>query len=462
MEPAEFDRLADAFKAFHQEFASLFGSRATQARSEQYLRGLLVQQTDRRNAENIAEAIDGASARAMQRLLTDIAWATEPIIDRLQAYLGPRLTTPDGVWVIDESGFPKQGTRSVGVAPQYCGRLGKVANCQVGVFLAYVSARGHALVDTRLSLPRAWIEDPARRRTVGIPDGITVQTKAELGLAMLRQAKVAGHLSARWVTADEQYGQVPSFRDALDDDGWCYVLEMPSVTPIFEQKAATAVPAWSGKGRRPTRPHLVAGEPGARTVRAVAAETAAAQWQTLTVAEGAQGPRSYQFAAHGGWESREGLPGRATWLVLRRNLDGSELKYFFSNAPADTPLLTLGRVGAMRWPIETEFENGKGETGLDEYEVRSWRGWHHHITLALLAGAFLLTIQQDWGGKDARRDAPAGQSRPARDPAAPHLDTRGVVRLARPDPAAQRPRQNLPCQTSSHHVASTALTKVLT
>ena len=136
-------------------------------------------------------------------------------------------------------------------------------------------------------------------------------------------------------------------------------------------------------------------------MQAVAASLASAEWHTLTVAEGAQGPRSHQFAAWRVWESRDGLPGRAGWLVLRRDLDGSETKYYLSNAPADTPLLRLAQVGAMRWPVETEFQTEKGETGLDEYEVRTWLGWHHHITMALLAGAFLLSLQRDWGGKAA-------------------------------------------------------------
>ena len=144
MDQAEFDRVAASFATFHQEFAPLFGRKEAQRRSEQYLRGLLVQQTDRRNAENVAEMIAGATPRALQRLLTEAPWAAEPVIDRLQTYLGARLNTPEGIFVLDESGFPKQGPKSVGVARQYCGTLGKVGNCQLGVFLSYVSARGHA------------------------------------------------------------------------------------------------------------------------------------------------------------------------------------------------------------------------------------------------------------------------------------------------------------------------------
>jgi SRSO17 transposase len=447
MDQAEFDQAAAAFAAFHQYFAPLFGRKEARQRSEQYVRGLLVQQTDRRNAENIAEAVDGATPRTLQRLLTEAPWETAPVIDALHAYLAPRLSTPDGVFVLDESGFPKKGTKSVGVARQYCGALGKVGNCQLGVFLAYVSDRGHALVDFRLSLPREWTDDPARSRAAGVPAEVGYQSKAELGLAMLQQARTADHLAGRWVTGDEDYGKVPSLRDALDADGWWYVLEVPTITPVFVQPAETHVPAWSGHGRKPVRLHLVPGAAEPQTVAAVAATVPSDRWPAVTVADGAQGPRTYQFVAQRVWESREGLPGRACWLVLRRNLDGSELKFYLSNAPAETPLLVLGRVGAARWPIETAFQTGKGETGLDEYEVRSWAGWHHHITLALLAGAFLLTVQQDWGKKSAPSDAAPSQSRAARAATAPHLDARRPAGLARRDPTAQRAGQTITHQT---------------
>jgi SRSO17 transposase len=341
MDQAEFDRVAASFATFHAAFAPLFGRKEAQRRSEQYVRGLLVQQTDRRNAENVAETIAGATPRALQRLLTEAPWPTEPIIDRLQAYVGARVTTPEGIFVLDESGFPKQGKKSVGVARQYCGTLGKVGNCQVGVFLAYVSARGHALVDKRLYLPPAWTADPARCRAAGVPAEVGYQSMAELGLAMLRQARAAGHLQGHWVAGDDAYGKVPTLRDALDAEGWRYVLDVPATTPVFTHLAPVVVPPWSGRGRQPTVPRLAPAAPPPQTVAAVAASLPPTAWQDLTVAEGAQGPRTYQFVALRVWESRDGVPGRACWLLLRRNLDGTEPRYYLSNAPADTPLLTV-------------------------------------------------------------------------------------------------------------------------
>jgi len=445
MEQVEFERIAASFAAFHQEFASLFGRKEAQQRSEQYLRGLLVQQTDRRNAENISEAVDGATPRSLQRFLTESPWSDEPVIDQLQAYVGQLLNSPAGVFVLDETGFPKKGKKSVGVARQYCGTLGKVANCQLGVFVAYVSEQGHALVDKRLYLPREWIDDPDRRRAAGIPETVGYQSIAELGLSMLHQARTSGHLMGRWVTADEAYGKVPTLRDTLDDDEWLYVLEVPCSQPVFAQPAKTEVPAWSGRGRQPTRLRLVDGESGPQAVKAVAASLAAEDWHLLTVAEGAQGPRIHLFAARRVWESREGLPGRECWLVLRRNPDGSEPKHYLSNAPADTPLLTLAQVGAKRWPIETEFQLEKNETGLDEYEVRSWQGWHHHITMALLAGILLLSLQREWGEKDAPGDSAANQPSAARAASATKLDSSGVVALAHRHPVAERTLQTVSC-----------------
>jgi SRSO17 transposase len=430
MDLTAFERVAGAFTAFHAQFARFFGRTEARRRSEQYLRGLLVQQTDRRNAENLAEAVGEATPRSLQRLLTEAPWETTPIIDALQGYLAPRLNAADGVFVLDETGFPKKGTKSVGVARQYCGTLGKVGNCQLGVFLAYVSERGHALIDARLFLPREWTDAPARCRAAGVPADVVYQSKAELGQAMLQHAHDCGHLTGRWVTADADYGKVPSLRDALDADGWWYVLEVPSITPLFVAAAEAAVPLWSGHGRKPTRPRLVEGAPPAQTIAEWVAAVAPERWRVQTVAEGAQGPRRYQFVGQRGWESRAGLPGRESWLIARRNLDGSDLKFYLSNAPAEAPLPTLAQVGAQRWPIETEFQTEKGETGLDEYEVRGWAGWHHHITLALLAGAFLLTVQQDWGGKSARPDAAAGEPRVAGTAPPADLDRRRPLAVA--------------------------------
>ncbi len=316
--------MATSFATFHQQFAPLFGCTEARQRSEQYIRGLLVQQTDRRNAENLAEIIKGATPCTLQRFLTESPWDDGPVIIRLQRFVGERLNHPDGVFVLDVTGFGRQGKKSVGVARQFSGTLGKVGNCQIGVFLAYVSPRGHALVDKALYLPRAWANDQRRSLAAGVPREVGYQSKAELGLGLLRQARRAGHLTAEWITGDAGYGEVPTLRDALQADAWRCVLEVPSTTPVFTQLARVAIPEWSGHGPKPTQPRLVAGEPGPQSVAAVAASLPASAWQGLTVAEAAQGPRIHQIAASRVWESREGLPGReagwccgGTWTAAR-------------------------------------------------------------------------------------------------------------------------------------------------
>jgi SRSO17 transposase len=463
MDVRAFDQVATTFATFHARFAPLFGRAETRLHSEQYMRGLLVQRAERRNAENLAEAIEDVTVRELQRFLTESPWPTAPIIDRLQATVGAHLNDPDGVFVFDESGFPKQGRHSVGVARQYCGRLGKVANCQVGVFLAYVSRLGHALVDARLSLHATWTDDRERCQRAGVPAEVSYQSKAAIALSLWQQARASGHLTARWTTGDEEYGKVPWLRDAIDAVGDWYVFEVPSLTPIFTQPVASGLPAWSGRGRPPTRERRYPGEPTASPVAAVAAQVPPSWWQPLTVGDGAQGPRQYQFVGLHVWESRDGLPGRACWLILRRNLDGSDLKAYLSNAPADTPLAIMGRVGAWRWPIETELQTGKSQLGLDEYEVRSWAGWHHHVTLCLLANLFLLELQQAGGENDARADAPAGLSTVAGVLAAPPLDPGGAVRLGRTDPSPKHGGQALPRQTaaSASHRSDLALPSAL-
>jgi SRSO17 transposase len=403
MDLQEFERVYPSFCAFHAEYAPDFARKQWRENSQPYLQGLLVQAEERRNAENMAEALP-VSARALQRFLTDARWDDEAVIAHLQADLGPRLNDPLAVWAVDSSGFPKQGKKSVGVARQYCGALGKIANCQIGVFLAHAGPRGRALVDKRLYLPQEWIKDRARCDAAGIPREQQVyRSETELALAMLKAAQARGALTAAWVAGDDTYGKSPPFRDGVAAAGLRYVLEVPADTPVWPLDPTWETPPWAGKGR-PPEPRPVAGE--RQTGRERAQALPAAAWQAITVAEGAQGWRTYRFAAERLRETRDGVPGQGVWVVYRENLDGSEPRYYLSNAPADTPLSTLARVAAARWPIETEFETEKSDIGLDEYEVRGWPGWHHHMTMCLLASVFLLRLQQEWGGKDAAPHAP--------------------------------------------------------
>ena len=398
MDAAAFEQVYEAFVEFHADFAPLFGRRETRDHSRHYLQALLVQSGERRNAENLSEAVP-ASARVMQRFLTESPWDDDTVMGRLQEYLAPRMQHPDAIWVLDGSDFPKQGRKSVGVARQYCGRLGKVANCQAGMFLAYVSPLGRALVDKGLYLPESWTKDPERCAAAGVPEvRRSYQSKTELALEMLARALERGHLKAQWIAADDAFGISPSFRESLAALGVSYVLDVPAGFTVWPVEPEWNAPAYRGRGA-PPKPRLKAGQ--RRTMEQRSNELPEDAWREITVALGSQGPRSYRFSAQRVRPTSRRRPGEIHWAVYRRNLDGSEPRYYLSNAPEDTPLEILARVGGSRWRIETEFETEKSDVGMDEYETRTWAGWHHHVALCLLGGAFLLSLQQAWGEKDA-------------------------------------------------------------
>jgi SRSO17 transposase len=435
MDVSDFDRVRQAFAAFHAAFAPVFGRKQWRERSQDYLQALLVQTEERCNAENLSEVV-AASARVLQRFLTEACWDDQAVLAHLQAYLAARLNHPEAVWVVDESGFPKQGKKSVGVKRQYCGAVGKVANCQMGVFLAHVGPRGRVLVDKRLYLPEEWTNDPARCEQAGVPNDERVenprakearvhQSKPQLALLLLKRAVSLGYLRAAWVTGDDEYGRSPDFRSGVAALGLLYVLEVPHIQPV-----------WSLDGRE-------CSEVGER-----AAALPEEAWQPITVAQGEQGARTYLFASERVRESCEGKPGKVTWLIHRKNLDAREARYYFSNAPEQTPLWVLAQVGAARWPIETEFETGKSHVGMDEYEVRSWSGWNHPITMCFLASAFLLSMQQEWGKKDAPYHPSAGLPGGVRPLAAQALDPRRVALVVAGHATAQGASQAISRQTS--------------
>ena len=410
MDAAVFEQVYEAFQDFHAYFGPLFGRRESRDHSRHYLQALLVQSGERRNAENLSETVP-ASARAMQRFLTEAPWDDDLVTGHLQEYLGPRLEHAEAVWVLDGSDFPKQGRKSVGVARQYCGRLGKVANCQAGMFLAYISPLGRALVDKRLYLPESWTSDSGRCDAARVPaERRRYRSKTELALEMVARALERDHLKAGWVAGDDAFGMSPSFRNGLAALGMRYVLDVPAGFTAWPTEPEWTSPAYQGCGR-PRKPKLVGGQ--RQTMAERSDELPQDAWREITVAQGSQGPRTYSFSAQRVRPTSKRKPDEIHWAVYRRNLDGSEPRYYLSNAPEDTPLETLAYVSGSRWRIETEFETEKSDVGLDEYETRTWGGWHHHVALCLLGGAFLLSLQQAWGEKDAATHEAAGVPRGA-------------------------------------------------
>ena len=259
MDAANFERVYDGLQQFHAYFAPAFRRKQWRERSRNYLQALLVQAGERRNAENLSESV-GVSARVLQRFLTEARWDDDTVMGRLQEYLAPRLAHPEAVWVFDGSDFPKQGRKSAGVARQYCGRLGKVANCQAGMFLAYVSPLGRALVDKRLYLPESWTSDPGRCAAAGVPEVRgSYRSKTELALEMLERARELGHLRAKWVAGDDAFGMSPSFREGLAGQGTWYVLDVPGGATVWPLEPSWTNPEYQGFGR-PRKPKLRDGQ----------------------------------------------------------------------------------------------------------------------------------------------------------------------------------------------------------
>ena len=386
MDAAAFERVYEAFGEFHSFFAPLFGRRESRDHSRNYLRALLVQSQDRRNAGNLSESV-GVPARAMQRFLTAAPWDDDAVMGRLQEYLAPRLGHSEAVWVLDGSDFPKQGRKVGGGGPAVLwqvGQGGQLPGRDVpGVCQSLGPGAGGpgALPAGELDIGTM----PGVRRR-GVPeDKRRYRSKTELALELLQRALARGHLKAGCVAGDDAFGMSPSFRDGLAALGMRYVLDVPGNFTFWPVDPEWTSPAYQGFGR-PRKPRLRSGQ--RRTLAERGAELPEDAWREITVAQGSQGPRTYMFSAQRVRPTSRRKPGEIHWAIWRRNLDGSEPRYYLSNAPGDTPLETLAYVGGSRWRIETEFETEKSDVGLDEYEDPHL-GWLASSHCAVPAGGSL-------------------------------------------------------------------------
>jgi len=305
--------------------------------------------------------------------------------------------------IVDESGIPKCGDKSVGVARQYCGATGKIDNCQVAVYLAYAGPGGHTLLDERLYLPEdEWANDPARRKEAGVPEDVVFRTKPELALELIRH--VGPKIRHGWVTFDEGYGKDPDFLSGLEELGERYIGEVPKSCRGWLRRPEVQGPGAGRRGRRTSKPRVAPGQPEPQTVEEIAAALPASAWKRLQFREGTKGVQVAHFAAIRLVVERDDLPGPELWLVIERSCDQAPyIKYYLSNAGRDCPLLELAQAGHNRWPIEDCFLRGKQELGLDDYEVRGWRGFHHHMTLVMLAMWFLVLQSRRLGKKNRGR-----------------------------------------------------------
>jgi SRSO17 transposase len=348
------------------------------------------------------EGPDPNAIRAMQHFISEGTWDDTEILRRHWQEVSKDLAEEDGVYTLDGSDFPKQGEDSVGVKRQHCGELGKIANCQAGVFLGYTSRKGYTLLDRRLYLPEEWVKEDShaeRREKCGVPEDVEFKTKPELAWEMLHALRREGTLPGQWVVCDEAFGQNGDFLDKVAGIELYYLAEVPHTIRVWLERPATEVPPWQGRGPKPTKERIVEGESPSQAVAAIAKSLPVDQWSRHFIKEGSKGPMVADFAALRVVAVRDRMPGPEVWLVLRRNVSDGELKCYLSNAPEDTTLPEFARLSGMRWPIETCFEDGKQQLGMGDYQVRSWRGWHHHMTLCILAHFFLIRLKLRLGDR---------------------------------------------------------------
>jgi SRSO17 transposase len=359
---ADLDRL-------HERIASRFEREEVRARSRRFLAGLLGR-VERKNGWQLAEHVGEKTPDGMQRLLSEARWDADVVRDDLRGYVLEHLGDREGILVVDETGFLKKGTKSVGVKRQYSGTAGKIENCQLGVFLAYASPKGHAFVDRELYLPREWAEDKDRRQEAGVPAEVEFATKPQLAKRMLGRAFAAG-IRPAWVTGDEVYGADRALRTYLEGRKQPFVLGVRSNEYV-----------WVGSKLGPWQV----------AAREVASGLAPGSWRRLSVGDGSKGPRVYDWVRVP--LARLTEPGWGRWLLVRRSLSAvTDLAYYVVFGPAETTLAEMVRVAGSRWAIEESLEMAKGEAGLDQYEVRHWVSWYRHITLSLLAHAFLVATR---------------------------------------------------------------------
>src|SRR5437763_185840 len=462
---ADLESIVDDLMAYHARFAPLFARQEQREWAAVYLRGLLVADVPRKNVEAMALRLLGAGpgaerrVRALQHFVGEGAWEDDAILAEHQRSVDETLGEADGVLIIDGSDVPKQGTHSAGVARQWCGATGKKDNCQAGVFLGYASRKGATLLDRRLYLPAVWFtpDYQERWRACAIPADTPFRTKHELAADLVARVVQSGRLRARWAVCDEGFGDDPALLAGLDGLGLHYLAEVPCATQVWPLvEPATGQPrpppqcgvppqTASRKGPAPRRTRVHPQSPAKMRVDAIAAHLPPTAWQRYRILEGSKGPLVADCAAVRAVAVRDRLPAQEVWVVLRRKVDGPpdvpDLKYDLSNAPADTPLDTLVWVSGMRWPIESCFAEGKGEVGLDHYELRFWPGWHHHMTLVLLAHHVLVRLQQRLdqreGGPRSGADGCAPRSAPPDDGA--RDDTGAGCGSGGPAPASARP-----------------------
>lgn len=393
LDESDLSTLSEILVEFHDEFDHVFRRAGQEESGLYYLSGLL-SSIDRKNTEKIAlELLGEKGVRKLQRFMKDNLWHEDQMLDKVQQKSSQLLNNPEGMLTADSSEFVKKGKDSVGVARQYCGRLGKIENCQSGVFLGYCSDKGYSLIDGRLYLPESWFSDEkkAQWERWDIPPDTTFKTKIEIAKERINMMLEKNIFNVKWIGLDCFFGRDIDFLESLPDHVYFFA-NIPCDTQVWLEKPECEVPPYSGRGRKPTQLKLVDPKSKPLTVEQVA-NLDQITWQKEILCEGTKGPIYAQMARVRVYISKNGLPGKQYWLFMRRNLDGKETKYYLSNAPLETTFDEMKKAAVMRWSIEQSLKIGKSELGMADYESRSWIAWHRHMIYVFLAFLFLLIIQ---------------------------------------------------------------------
>jgi SRSO17 transposase len=402
LERKEVEGFIDELKGFHNEFYDCFSRSESRENFFRYTSGQL-SKLERKSIEPIALNIQGGNVRSMQKFITDVIWDENRILHKYHNMINEDMGDPNGVLIFDESGFAKKGSDSAGVAKQYCGNLGKVENCQVGVFAAYASPMGYALLDKRLFIPERWFTDEyeIRRNKCKISDNLKFKTKPQLAVEMFHNFQEQKLVPYRYVLADTIYGNSPEFIDAIEEyTDLTYFVSIPSDTLCWLDRPLTRKQEYKYRGELHTKEVLEKAEKKPISFEALAMNTNNYFWYRRKVSEGTKGPIEYEFTRKRVVLSKNGLPKKKVWLIIKRTLENNPAySYYISNAPERTKLATFVWLSGLRWAIEQCFEETKSELGMDQYEVRKYPGWNHHILTCMLSHFFLWHLKIRLGKK---------------------------------------------------------------
>jgi SRSO17 transposase len=389
-------------KGFHEVFSDCFYRSESRDHFFRYMVGQF-SELERKSIEQIALKVEDGTVRPMQRFISDAEWDDKKILNKYHSFINEDMSTANGVLIFDESGFVKKGNDSVGVSKQYCGSIGKVESCQVGVFAAYASPYGYALLDKRLFVPEKWFSDDykARRNKCKLPENLEFKTKPQLAAEMLNSIVEDKIIPFKYVLGDSVYGLSQEFIEAVESCvGITFFVEATADIRCWLKRPITREKQYRYKGAIRSKTVLEKTEKKPITVSTLAANINAFFWYRRTVSEGAKGPIEYEFTKRRIILSHKDLPQKTVWLIIRRTIEDQPVyKYYLSNAPISSRLSLFVWLSGIRWAIEQCFEETKSELGMDHYEVRKFTGWHHHILTSMLAHFFLWHLKIRLGKK---------------------------------------------------------------